>query len=219
MVVGVVADFKLNALDRKPYPEIFWSARQIPGSSTWIMARTKMDSSLLAGVLRQRIQAVDSDLPMQEMHSLNEVIADSLWLKRLSATLIGVVAVLAIMLAAAGIYSVMAYSVSQRRKEVGIRVAFGADRHHVLGLIMGETCRLAILGCVVGCTAAFIAGRLATQMVHLSPGLASSQSQESLNPAAFVVSSLFLCSVALLASLVPARRAMRVDPMVALRCE
>ena len=85
------------------------------------------------------------------MQSMTDVATDSLWLKRLSATLIGLVAVLATALAGAGIYSVRSYSVSQRKKEVGIRIAFGADRRDVLRLIVGETCRLAILGSVLGC--------------------------------------------------------------------
>jgi len=86
-------------------------------------------------------QACDPELPVQEMQSMTSVIADSLWLKRLSATLIGLVAALAITLAAVGIYRVMSYSVGQRRKEVGIRIAFGADRRDILGMIIGETCR------------------------------------------------------------------------------
>lgn len=152
------------------------------------------------------------------MQSMSDVVFDSLLLKRLSATLIGVVAMLAIVLAATGIYSVMSYSVSRRRKEVGIRIAFGADRRDVFGLIMGETCRLAILGSML-CAAALIAGHLATHMVYLSPGLASSQSQDSLSPAPFIVSSLFLFCIALCASYAPARRALQVDPLAALQHE
>jgi hypothetical protein len=93
---------------------------------------------VLAPALRQRIRDFDPDLPVLQMQSMTYLAADSLWLKRLSATLIGLVAVLAIALADAGIYSVMSYSVSQRRKEVGIRIAFGADRRDVLRLIVGE---------------------------------------------------------------------------------
>lgn len=218
-IVGVVSDFKVNALDRKTLPEIFWSIRQIPSTNTWIMARAKSDYSLIAGTMRQKIQDFDADLPVLEMQSMSDVISDSLLLKRLSATLISLVATLAIVLAAAGIYSVMSYSVSRRRKEVGIRIAFGADRRDVFGLIMGETCRLAILGSVLGCVAALIAGHLATHMVYLSPGLASSQSQDSLSPGAFIVSSLFLFGIALCASYAPARRARRVDPITALQHE
>jgi FtsX-like permease family len=128
-------------------------------ANAWIMLRAKSDAALLAPTLRKRIQDLDPDLPVQEMQSMTSVMADSLWLKRLSASLIGLVAAMAILLAGAGIYSVMSYSVSQRRKEVGIRVAFGADRRDVLGLIMGETCRLAVLGSVLGCAGAFVVGR------------------------------------------------------------
>jgi predicted permease len=218
-IIGVTSDFKMNALDQKTLPEIFWCSRQVQSPNAWIMLRAKADPSMVAPVVQQKIQAFDADLPVQEMQPMTEVVADSLWLKRLSATLIGLVAMLAILLAGAGIYSVMSYSVSQRRKEVGIRIAFGADRRDVLGLIMGETCRLAVLGSVLGCAAAFIVGRLATQTVYLSPWLASSVSHESLSPAAFLVSSLFLFGVAICASYAPARRALRVDPMVALQHE
>jgi len=218
-IVGVVADFKANALDQKAMPEIFWSMRQIPSPNAWIMVRTKVDSSVLAETLRQKIRQFDPDLPVMEMQSMSDVITDSTWLKRLSATLIGVVAVLAILLAAIGIYSVMSYSVSQRKKEVGIRIAFGANRRDVLGLIMGQTYRLAILGCVLGCAAALLAGHLATHTVYISPDQASSLAQDGLSPVAFVLCSLFLFGIAIGATLIPARRALRVDPVVALQDE
>ena len=218
-IIGVTSDFKVSALDQKTLPEIFWCSRQVQSPNAWIMLRAKADPSMVAPIVQKKIQAFDADLPVQEMQSMTEVIADSLWLKRLSAILIGLVAMLAILLAGAGIYSVMCYSVSQRRKEVGIRIAFGADRHDVLGLIIGETCRLALLGSVLGCAAAFVVGHLATHTVYLSPGLASSQFQDSLNPAAFLLSSLFLFGIAMCASLEPARRALSADPIVALQYE
>jgi len=220
IIVGIVADFKLNAIDRKPLPEIFWSIRQVPSRNVWVMARASANPLILSAALRQKIHDFDPDLPVQDVQLMSEVIAGSLWLHRISAILIGVVAALAIALAAAGIYSVMSYSVSQRTKEVGIRVAVGATRRDVLGLVIGETCRLAMIGALAGCAAAYVAGRLATTQVYLSPGLASSQIQTaSLNPAAFILSSLFLFGIALCASYVPARRALRVDPMLALRHE
>jgi predicted permease len=219
-VVGVVGDFKLNSLDRKPFPEIFWSLRQTQWANVWVMARTKSDPFQLSASVRQSIQNFDSDLPVLDMQTMTQVVADSLWLKRISAVLIGVVAVLALVLAGTGIYSVMSYSVSQRTREVGIRVALGANRRDVLGLVIGETCRLALLGSALGCAAAYIVGRLATSQVYLAPAVASSQIQtDSLSPAAFVLSSLFLFGVAVCASYAPARRALRVDPMVALRHE
>jgi putative ABC transport system permease protein len=182
--------------------------------------RTKSSGFQLASALRQKIQDFDSDLPVQNLQSMTEVIADSLWLQRISALLIGLVVALAITLAATGIYSVMSYSVNQRTREVGIRVALGADSRQVLGLIMGETCRLALLGSVMGCTAAYFVGRVAMNQVYLSPGLASSQIPAGpLSAAVFLVSSVFLFGVALSASYLPARHALRVDPISALRHE
>jgi predicted permease len=216
-IIGVVSDFNLNGLDRKTLPEIFWSIRQLPSPSVWIMARAKSQSSALAAIVRQKIQDLDSELPIQEMQPMSDLIDASLSLQRLSATLIGLVAVLAVVLAGAGIYSVMSYSVSQRRKEVGIRIAFGANQRDVLGLIVGETCRLAIIGLAVGCAVALVAGHLATHTVYISPEQASSLAQDSLSPAAFVFSSIFLFGIALSASYAPARRALRVDPVLALQ--
>jgi len=199
---------------------MFLSLRQAPWHSVWIMARTKSSPALISAALRQKIRDFDSDLPVVEMHSMAEVIADSLWLKRVSAVLIGLVAMLALVLAGTGIYSVTSYSVSTRTKEVGIRMALGAERAEVLGLILGETCRLALLGSTVGCAAAYVAGRVATSQVYLAPSVASSQIHAGpLNPGVFVISSLFLFGVALLATFIPARRALRVDPIVALRYE
>ena len=217
VIVGVVVDFKLNGLDRNAFPEMFWSLRQDPWSDVWVMARTKSDPALISTAIPKSIQNFDPDLPLRDMNSMAEVISDSLWLKRIAALLIGLVAALAIVLAGTGIYSVVSYSVSQRTKEVGIRVALGATQSDVLRLILGETWRLALVGCMVGCFAAFVAGRLATNQSYIAPSVASSLAPEKMNPLAFVFSSMFLGGLALAASLVPALRALRVDPMQALR--
>lgn len=219
IIVGVVADFKLNGLDRRALPEIFWSLRQDPWSDVWVMARTKSDPALVSTAITKSIENFDRDLPLREMNSMAEVISESLWLRRIAAALIGLVAALAIVLAGTGIYSIVSYSVSQRTKEVGIRVALGATRSDVLRLILGETWRLALIGCMAGCFAAYVAGRLATSQSYIAPSVASSLAPEKMNPLAFVFSSIFLCGLALAASLVPARRALRVDPMRALRHE
>jgi predicted permease len=217
-IVGVVADFRMNSLDRKPYPEMFWSLRQAPSPNVWVMVRTKSDPSQVSAALRRTIQDFDSDLTVLQMRSMTGVISDSLWQKRLSASLIGLLAVLSLVLAGIGIYSVTSYSVSQRTREVGIRIALGANRRNVLGLIMGETCRLALVGSLLGCAAGFVAGRVAMNQLYVAPSLASSQSPaDTLNPVAFIVSALFLFCVAISASYVPARRALRVDPLVALQ--
>jgi putative ABC transport system permease protein len=218
-IVGVVADFKLNSLDRSALPEMFWSLRQDPWGDVWVMARTNVDPALVSTAIPKSIQNFDPDLPLRDMNSMAEVISESLWLKRIAAVLIGLVAALAIVLAGTGIFSIVSYSVSQRTKEVGIRVALGATQPEVLRLILGETWRLALVGCMVGCVAAFVVGRLVTSQSYIAPSVASSLVPEKMNPLAFVLSSMFLCGLALAASLVPARRALRVDPMQALRHE
>src|SRR6266481_536819 len=219
VIVGVVADFKLNGLDRNALPVMFWSLRQDPWSDVWVMARTKSDPALISTAIHKSIENFDPNLPLREMNSMAEVISESLWLKRIAAVLIGLVAALAIVLAGTGIYSIVSYSVSQRTKEVGIRVALGATQRDVLRLILGETWRLAVVGCTAGCFAAFVVGRLVTGQSYIAPSVASSLAPEKMNPLAFLFSSMFLCGLALAASLVPARRALRVDPMQALRHE
>jgi predicted permease len=218
-IVGVVADFKLNALDRKPHPEIFWTVRQAPPRNVWIMARTLSDLSSVGEAIRQRIQNFDPDLPVLEMHPMSEVIADSLWLERISADLIGLLAICGLVLAATGIYGITSYAAAQRKKEMGIRMAFGADRNQVFGLVMKETYRLALAGSFVGCVAAAVIARVATNISYLSPGMATTQSRNPLHPGAFVLSSLFLFVVAVVASYVPARRALNTNPADVLQGE
>jgi putative ABC transport system permease protein len=219
-IVGVVADFKLNSIDRKPLPEIFWSLRQVASPNIWVLVRSRSNPFFLSAALRQKVRDLDSDLPVQDLRLMSGVIADSLWLKRISALLVGLVAALAIIVAGAGIYSVMSYFVSQRTREVGIRVALGANRNEILSLLVGETCRLALLGSVIGSVAAYFVGRVATNQMYLSPEFASSQIPTGpLSTGVFLVCSLFLFGVALFASYVPARRALAVDPVSALRHE
>lgn len=128
-------------------------------------------------------------------------------------------AVLAIILAGAGIYSVMSYSVRQRRKEMGIRIAFGANRRDVAGLVLGEACRLGVIGTILGCAIAAIVGQVATHTVYISPEQASSLTSESLSPAVFIASALFLLVLAVAASYAPARQVLKIDPLLALRDE
>ena len=218
-IVGVVADFKLNALDRNPHPEIFWTLRQSPPRNVWIMARTQSAPSAVGEAIREKIQNFDSNLPVMQMQPMGAVVADSLWLRRISADLIGLIAVCGLVLAATGIYGITSYAAAQRRKEMGIRMAFGANRKDVFGLVMKETCRVALAGCVVGWVAAVAVARMATNISYLSPEMAATQSRFSLHPEVFVLSSLFLFAVAAGASYAPARRALKTDPAEVLQHE
>jgi len=219
IIIGVTADFRINALDRQTLPEIFWCMRQVSAPNVWILARGKLNSLSWGETLGRKIQGLDPDLPLQEMQSMQDVLADSLSLQRVSAALIALVAGLAIILAGAGIYSVMSYSVCQRRKEIGIRIAFGANRRDVTGLVVGEACRLGIVGSIVGCAVAAIIGHLATDAVYISPEQASSLTAESLSPAAFLACVAFLLALTIAASYVPARSFLQVNPLLTLRDE
>jgi len=202
-----------------PHPEIFWTVRQSPPRNVWIMARTLSDPSAIGEAIRQKIQNFDPDLPVLEMQPMTQVVTDSLWLKRISADLIGLIAICGLVLAATGIYGITSYAAAQRKKEMAIRMAFGADRTDVFTLVMKETCRLALAGSVLGCTAAAIVARAATNISYLSPEMASTQARDALHPVAFVLSCLFLFVVAGAATYAPARRALRTDPADTLQHE
>jgi predicted permease len=218
-IVGVVADFKLNSMDRMPHPEIFWTMRQSPPRNVWIMARTLSDPAAVGEAIRQKIQNFDPDLPVLAMQPMTQVVTDSLWLKRISADLIGLIAICGLVLAASGIFGITSYAAAQRKKEMAIRMAFGADRTDVFSLVMKETCRLALAGSVLGCTAAAIVARAATNISYLSPEMASTEARDALHPVAFVLSSLFLFAVAAAATYAPARRALKTDPADTLQHE
>jgi hypothetical protein len=218
-IVGVVADFKLNSMDRMPHPEIFWTTRQSPPRNVWIMARTVSDASAVGEAIRQKTQAFDADLPVLEMQPMTQVVADSLWLRRISADLIGLIAICGLVLAATGIYGITSYAAAQRKKEMAIRMAFGADRTNIFSLVMKETCRLAFAGTLLGCAAAAIGARAATNISYLSPEMASTQARDALHPMAFVLSSLFLFAVAVAAAYAPARRTVNTDPAEVLQHE
>jgi putative ABC transport system permease protein len=207
-IVGVVADFKINSLDRNPQAEMFWSLWQTPSENVWVLARTNQNPESAGASLRQEIHQVGVDLPVLQLESMAGVIADSLWRSRFSALLIGFVAALSILLAVTGIYSVMSYSVSQRTKELGIRIALGADKARIFSLVMGETLRLSLVGVALGSLTAFVAGRLAAAQLFQVGGN---------DPVTFLVTSISLIAVAMAASYVPARRAVKVDPMFALQ--
>jgi len=209
-IVGVVADVKLNALDRQPFAEMFWPVAQAPSRDVWLTVRTNVEPLALAAAVQREIREIDHDLPILEMSSMEGVIADSLWRPRFSAVLIGLFAGLALLLAAAGIYGVMSYQVGLRTREMGLRMALGADRRRIFSLIIGRGIKLALAGATIGAAVSLALGRLvASQLYGVS----------AYDPLTLVGVSLFLIAVAALACYLPARRATKVDPMVALRAE
>jgi putative ABC transport system permease protein len=210
-VVGVVGDVRGFALNEPPLPTMYWPVSQIRATPALaIVVRTDADPAALAGSVRSAIAEIDPGQPIYDLQTLDQMVAKSLGQRRFTLTLMLLFGVIALVLSAVGIYGVMAFAVTQRTQEIGIRMALGARAPDVLRLIVGSGMFLAAIGVVIGLAGAFAITRLmASLLFAVSPTDALTF--------AFVSGGLLL--VALLACYFPARRAMKVDPLVALRYE
>jgi putative ABC transport system permease protein len=209
-VVGVVKDVKQRRLDTGGTLQLYLPLLQYPSSAMTLVVRAEPDAAAMTAAVRKEILAVDSEQAVFNVSTMNQLLLDSISLRRFLMTLLGAFAAVALTLAAVGIYGVISYSVTQRTHEIGIRLALGANSRDVLKLVVGHGLWLALLGVCIGVAVALAVTRLMIAMLY-SVGAA--------DPATFVSISLLLILVAVLASYIPALRAMRVDPMVALRHE
>jgi predicted permease len=210
-IVGVVATSKVNDYTEDLLPMVFrpYSARFAPPAFT-LHVRAAGDPLALTAVIRGAFAEVSAELPFLDPRSMAEFTTIPYWPQKIGAIMLAAVGTLALLLAAIGIYGVMSYTVSRRTREIGVRVALGAARHDVVGMVVGRAMRLAAWGLGIGLVAALGAGRLLrSQLLGVSPS----------DPATFAGIAVLLGSVALVASYIPARRAARVGPMVALRYE
>jgi putative ABC transport system permease protein len=205
-IVGVVGNVHQFGLDAPPTMDVYATG----GWTGFLVIRTAGDPLPLAAAVRKEIFAAEPSLPVSHIAMLDELLAGSVAQRRFSAVLVGVFAALAMLLAAAGVYSVMSYSVEQRTQEIGIRVALGAQRADVLRLILGHGLRLIAGGVALGLCGAAAAARGLSSLLY---GVSST------DPLIFGGVALLLGAIALLACYVPAHRSMRVDPIVALRYE
>ena len=209
-VVGVIGDVKYAGLDQQTKPEMYVPFAQRAWPFMRIVARSKSDPSVVAAAIREAVRAIDKDQPVDKITTMSSVVSASIVDRSFYMQLLGTFASLAFILAAVGIYGVVSYSVAQRTREIGIRVAIGARRRDVLGLVLREALRLTALGVALGLVGAFVATRvLRSLLFEVKPT----------DPATFICLSLLLTFVALVASYIPARRATKVDPLVALRYE
>jgi predicted permease len=211
-VVGVAADVRHRELIRQSNtdPDIYLSLFQQPTDSLGLVVRSKSDAAGLAAAVRHEVQSLDPNLPLYSIETMEQLLSGQTAGARFSAVILLFFALLALVLAVAGIYGVMAYSVTQRTHEIAIRMALGAQARDVLRLVVGQGMLLALIGVGLGLVAAFALTRLMSSLLY---GVSAT------DPATFIFIPLLLASVALLASYIPARRATKVDPMEALRYE
>jgi len=209
-IVGVVRSEKQDSLGTEPKPESYKTQLQEPSSSMTLVIRTAGDPKALIGAARDQIRALDKDLPPYNVKTMDEAVYESLVRERFTTLLLIVFAGLALTLAAIGIYGVMSYAVNQRTHEIGIRVALGAQTRDIFKQVIGRAMRLAAAGIALGLAASIALTRLMASLLY---GVSTT------DPLTFASIAIVLLGVSLLASYIPARRATKVDAMIALRYE
>jgi predicted permease len=209
-IVGVVGNVRRHGLSRDLYPEVHISYMQPTTSDYAVVVRSTADPAAVTAAVRAQMRMIDPDIPVQRVRQLTELIASSVQQPRFYMLLLATFAAVALVLAVVGIYGVVSYAVSQRTREIGIRIALGASRRQVVRTVLGHGLSLTTAGVVVGVAAAFwITRLLATLLFGVSP----------LDAVTFIGVTATLLGVATLACVVPARRAARVDPVTAMRAD
>ncbi len=209
-VIGVVGHTMHEGLDGGRRVQVYRPLSQVPLPFIGVVARTQGDPLALSAAVRAAVREADADLPVSNLSSMEQLISSTTGPRRFSMLLLGVFSLLAVVLASVGLYGVMAYLVAQRAKELGVRLALGAGTGDVLRLVLGQGVRLALAGVGIGLVASLALSRLIRGMLF---------DISATDPLTFVLIPLLLMGVTLVASWVPARRATRVDPVIAMRAE
>ncbi len=209
-IVGIIGDVKNDGLDEAASPEIYLPFRQWPVSLMSVVIRTTTPPETMAEAARREVYAVDPNLPLSSVRTLDQIVATSISQPRFYMLLLAIFAGVALALAAIGIFGVLSYAVAQRTREIGIRMALGAREGTVVRLVVRQAMTLVVVGVVLGTVAALFLSQTMTKMLF---------SVKPTDPVTFVGVAFVLTAVALVASYMPARRATRVDPIVALRAE
>jgi len=209
-IVGVVGDTKQRGLASETMPEVTASALQWPRFMMTLVLRTSLDPLSLVSAVRKEVSDLDKNLPLYGVQTMDDVLSAEVASQRFNAGALTGFAGLAVLLAAVGIYGVMAYAVGQRTREIGVRIALGAQPRNVLRMVLNERLRLALMGVALGLAASFALTRLMSSMLL---------GVKPTDPSTFVMVTAALIGIALVACWIPARRATRVDPVVALRYE
>jgi putative ABC transport system permease protein len=209
-VIGIARDARINSILETPEPYFYLPYAQSNRESTLVLVETTGDPLRFADPLRAIVAAVDKRAPVLTLSTLGMVVRSSMYEQELAATLVGGLGLIALILEAIGLYGVISYTMVQRTREIGIRMAIGAQRWDALRLILGQGLRLAGIGIFAGLAAALAAGPLFANLVYgVSPR----------DPLTLAGVALLMLLVALVACYVPARRATRIDPLLAVRHE
>ncbi|HSY59983.1 MAG TPA: ABC transporter permease, partial [Terriglobales bacterium] len=209
-VVGVVGDIRYKWMDEGNYPVIYFPYRQAPHQSSYIAVRAQGDPRAIVPAVRAVIAAVDPDQPIYEIKTLDRVISESVVGLSYVAVMMGVLGLIALVLAAVGVYGVMAYAVAERTHEIGVRLALGAQPREIMRLILSRGVFLLALGLAIGLPISYAFARLLASLIF---GVSSTDA------GVFSLITIFLAAISLAACYIPAHRAMSVDPIVALRYE
>ena len=207
-VIAVAADIKNRGIDQTTQAQLYLAFPQLPWGNMNLLLRTSVAPLSMTSAVRAQIAAMDPEQPITKVQTLEAIMDTSRAQPRFTALLVGIFSVTALTLAVIGIYGVLSYSVVQRAQEFGIRLALGAERADIQGLVLRQALTLAIAGIALGIVAALMLTRLAASMLYKTGAR---------DPATFVLAPLIFLAVALLAGYLPARRATKVDPMEALR--
>jgi putative ABC transport system permease protein len=209
-IVGVIGDVRHGGLEEDPHPELYITYLQNPPVAPFIVLRTTGDPALLAETVRAEVRRIDKNVPLFDMRTMSTLRSDAVSTRRFILLIVGAFGVLALGLAAIGVYGVMSLIVSERTREVGLRLALGAEPPQLVMMIVGQAATFAAIGVTLGVAAALpLAALLGSQLYGV----------ESIDPMAFISVPVALLVVAALAAAVPAWKAMRIDPLTALRIE
>jgi putative ABC transport system permease protein len=207
-IIGVAGDIRFLELTDAPEPTVYVSGLQQPVAGFTYLVRSELPAAQMQPALRAALKEVDREQPVVGVGTFANTRAESLATRRFNMVMLSILAAVALLLAAAGIYSIMSYNVTQRTSEIGIRMALGAEARDIFRLIVGRAVKLALTGIILGAVIALMASRVMRSLLYdVAPT----------DPSTFIAICVILSAVALLASYIPARRAARVDPLVAIR--
>jgi putative ABC transport system permease protein len=209
-IVGIVSDARDDNLDKAAKPGVYVPFTQGPVNFMGIVLRSSLDPAALTAMVRSEVAKLNPHQPIQNFKTMERRIYERTLEKRMMTVMMGVFAGIALLLAAIGLYAVMALAVSQRTHEIGVRLALGAQRRNIMQLILGQGLKLTLIGLTIGMAGALALTKVMTPLLY---------GVRPTDPLTFLLVSLTLAGAALLACLLPARRATRVDPMIALRCD